>query len=321
MRVIGAFSFYDPRTQAKPDRKQPLRRAKTPKGEANPFGEIHPNRTCGPLPRMIEIPSRSFLIATPCDDGHRLCYWESLRAFERAYYSGQIPTSHRFEVVTTQGDSLIPRGRNNIAYAFLKSNHDFLFSIDSDLDFRPEDVIRLADLAAIHNTDILAGLYAIKQDELRWCINSFRGQELKMDGSLQEIAMAPGGLNITHRRVFESMIKAAPTWDKWRVDYTEDATLRDGWDFYFNGVVFDLEAFPDKPRGRYLSEDWGFSYFARKLGFRIWCDPQSIFLHCGNFLYPKQVRRLSLEEVQKNQIQQDDGTTVPIEPKMKGVKV
>jgi hypothetical protein len=257
---------------------------------------------------------KSFLIVTPCDDGHKLCFWESLRAFERAYYSGALNTAHRFEVLTTPGDSLVPRARNNLAWTFLtQTSHDYLFSIDSDLDFRADDVVRMADLAAGGNLDMLAGLYAIKQDDLRWCINSAPDAKADPETGLQEITMAPGGLNVTHRRVFERMIEAGPTWDKWPVEYTEDMTGRQQWDFYFSGVVRDLKAFPDKPLGRYLSEDWGFSYFARSLGFRIMLDTKTVMLHRGECFYPKQARRLTQDEVASQQIKQPDGTTTPMQ--------
>lgn len=261
----------------------------------------------------MTAPARSFLIVTPCDDGHKFCFWESLRAFEKAYHRGELATPHRFEVLTIPGDSLVPRARNNLAWTFLtQTDHDYLISLDSDLDFRPDDVLRLADIAAAHDLDLLAGLYAIKQDELRWCINSAPGAVPDAITGLQPITMAPGGLNIAHRRVFERMIDAAPTWPHWRVDFTEDMTKRDQWNFYFNGVVLDPAEWPDKPRGRYLSEDWGFSYFARKLGFTIWLDVKTVMLHRGETFFPKQARRLTAEEVEAQKINQPDGTTTPI---------
>jgi hypothetical protein len=261
----------------------------------------------------IDVPGRSFFIATPCDDGHKLCFWDSLRAFERLYHKGEIPTRHSFTAICPTGDSLVPRARNNIAYAFHeKTDHDYLFQIDSDLDFAPADVIRLADLAVLNDFDILCGKYAIKQDELRWCINEIEGCGADPDTGLQKIAMAPGGLTIIHRRVFSKMIAEAKAWPHWRVEYTEDSTGRDGWDFYFNGVVLDLEWFPDKPRGRYLSEDWGFSYFARKLGFNIYLDTRTVFLHCGTCMYPKQARRMTAEEVARGEVANPDGTVQPM---------
>jgi hypothetical protein len=264
---------------------------------------------------MTQPPPRSFLIATPCDDGHKLCFWESLRAFEHQYHSGQLRTKHHFSSFMLPGDSLVPRARNNIAWSFLtQTAHDFLFQIDSDLDFRPEDLIRLADLAAGLDLDVLAALYAIKQDELRWCINANPGEKPDPATGLHKITMAPGGLHIVNRRVFMAMIHAGATWPHWNLEFDEDMTKRLMWNFYFNGVVRDPVEWPDKPNGRYLSEDWGFSYFARKLGFTIWLDTKTVALHRGECFYPRQARRLSREEVESGRIGQPDGSTTLINP-------
>jgi hypothetical protein len=260
----------------------------------------------------IVTPSRSFLIATPVDDGHKHCFWESVRRFERAYYSGQLDTPHKFEVFTMPGDSLVPRARNNLAHMFRHWAHfDALFPIDSDLDFRPEDIIRMADLFARRDLDYLAGRYAIKQPEHRWCENPLPGEQPDADG-LMKIAHAPGGIHILSRRMVESMIAKADTWPHWRIRYTDDAAQDERWNLYFNGVVVDPEYFPDRPLGRYLSEDWGISYLARKMGFTVWCDTRTVMLHRGEIFYPLGARRLSKEEVEAGMIQQPDGGQTPI---------
>lgn len=259
----------------------------------------------------------SFLIATPCDDGHKLCFWDSVRAFERAYYSGKLAevTPHQFEFVALPGDSLVPRARNNFAYFFRqRPQFDYIFPVDSDLDFRIEDILRLADLAATNDLDFLCGLYAIKEDNLRWCINSIPGELPDPVTGLQKIGCAPGGMHVISRRCIDAMVAAAPTWDRWRIAYNDDHTLEERWDLYFNGVIHDPTFFPEHPIGRYLSEDWGISYLARKLGFTVWCDTRTVMLHRGECFYPKQARRLSYEEVEAGQIKQPDGSTTPINP-------
>lgn len=259
-------------------------------------------------------PSRSFLIVTPCDDGHKFCFWESLRRFERALHTGQLDTPHRFEVITMPGDSLVPRARNNLLHTFFtRTDFDFIFPLDSDLDFTPQDVIRLADLAAGRDLDFLAGRYAIKEPNLRWCENGLPGETPDADGLLR-ISMAPGGIHLISRRCIAAMIAAADTWPHWRIRYTCDAAQDERWNLYFAGVVLDPEMFPDRPLGRYLSEDWGISYLARKLGFTIWCDTRTVMLHRGEIFYPLGARRLTEEETRAGLIHQPDGTTTPIIP-------
>jgi len=110
------------------------------------------------------------------------------------------------------------------------------------------------------------------------------------------------------------MIEAADAWPAWRIKYTDDAHLDERWNLYYNGVVFDLEMWPDRPLGRYLSEDWGISYLARKLGYPIVCDTRTVALHRGEIFYPLGARRLTQEEVAAGAITQPDGSQTPIGP-------
>lgn len=253
----------------------------------------------------------SFLIVTPCDDGHKLCFWESVRMFERLYYSGKLPTQHRFEIQTVPGDSLVPRARNNLAYSYYtRTAFDYIFPLDSDLDFTPDDLIRLADLASLHDLDFLCGRYAIKDPGLRWCENAKPGATIDPVTGLLELATAPGGVHMISRRAITKAIETARAgaWPHWRIQYTDDQHRDERWNLYYNGVVLDLEEWPDRPLGRYLSEDWGISYLMRKLGFRIFCDTRSILLHRGEIFYPLGTRRLSREEVEAGKITQPDGS-------------
>lgn len=285
--------------------------AATPAPEAPPPmapGGVIPPAPAGP------VPGKSFLIYTPCDDGHKLCFWESIRRFERAYYSGQLNTPHRFEVVTPHGDSLVPRARNNGVHFFLTATQaDYMFPLDSDLDFTPQDVLRMADVIAGRDLDFICGRYAIKEPNLRWCENSLPGKLPDADG-LVEVAAAPGGIHIISRRMLYAMIASADAWTHWRIKYTDDAHHDERWNLYYAGVVFDPVSWPDRPLGRYLSEDWGISYLARCLGFPIICDTRTVALHRGEIFYPLGARRITAEEAAAGAIQNPDGSVTAITP-------
>lgn len=250
---------------------------------------------------------KSFLITTPVDDGHKLCFWESVRQFERAYYTGQLNTPHRFEFKTFPGDSLVPRARNNALIYFLRQTpFDVIFPLDSDLDFTPFDLLHMADLFVARDMDFLCGRYAIKEPGLRWCENGLPGEVPDAEGVLK-LACAPGGIHMISRRCIETMIAAADSWPHWLIRYTDDAGLDERFNLYFNGVVKDLVEWPDRPLGRYLSEDWGISYLARKLGFPILCATRAVALHRGETFYPIGARRMTQEETEKG-IRQPDGS-------------
>lgn len=249
------------------------------------------------LPEKLRI-----LVVTPCDDGHKLCFWNSLRAFEKS----PDPAGHRYDILTPPGDSLIPRARNNYNHTFyFGSDFDYLLWIDSDLDFRPADIWRLAS----HRLPLVAGTYYIKDATGRPCINTLPGEAADPDTGLLRVATAGTGALLYHRSVIAAMIGVAGTWPHWRLAYKDDATQETRYNVFFNGVVDDPE-FSHTPR--YLSEDWAFCWFARKLGYDVMLDTRAVFLHRGEIDYPLHARRLTAEEQAAGHIAQPDGTFTPM---------
>jgi hypothetical protein len=251
-------------------------------------------------------PYRVF-VSTPCDDGHKLCFWDSLRALERASLLGQ--TKHRYRIHTTPGDSLVPRARNNHAHTFYHDTaDDILLSLDSDLDFTVGDIERLLE----DPWPIMAGRYAIKQPELRWCLNNLPGQKVDPFTQREFVSTSGTGFLATFRHVFGTLMTEASAWPHWRIRYNDDASKGTVHNLYFNGVVLDPEWFPGFPEGRYLSEDWGFCYLARKHGFPIACDHRVTAFHRGEISYPLNARRLSHEEESAGIIHQPDGSVTKL---------
>lgn len=246
------------------------------------------------LPLQLRV-----LIITPCDDGHKREYWESIRALERR----RDPAGHIYDVITPHGDSLIPRARNNYHHIWRSMPYDVIGWLDSDLDFRPEDVWKLVS----NRLPIVAGRYPIKEKTLRWCVNAIPGEVADPNTGLQKVACAGTGALFIHRCVDEAMMKMAPMWPHWPVLYKcDNETSVTKYHFYHHGVIDDPKEFGHTPRD--MSEDWSFCYFARKLGFDIVMDHNATFLHIGQISYPLEARRLTREEVEAQKINQPDGT-------------
>lgn len=223
------------------------------------------------LPNQLQV-----YISTPCDDGHKLCYWQSLLALANSR------SQHHFRLQAVPGDSLVSRIRNRIAHDFyFNTADDYLFTIDSDTDYTPQDVVQTVE----RRVPIIAGCYAIKQEELRWCLNELDGEQIDPVTKLKKIALAGTGWLCIHRSVIGRMINAAATWRKWRMDFIDDSTHARSFDLYHVGVVDDPKWFSHSPR--YLSEDWGICYLARKLGYDIWLDTECVVLHRGETFYPR----------------------------------
>jgi hypothetical protein len=246
----------------------------------------------------------SVFISTPCDDGHKLCYWQSLLALQATPPKDGVT----FIPWPTPGDSLIPRARNNAVWFWhTQTRYDYLLFLDSDLEFVPDTVFSMVS----HRLPIVCGLYGKKQDDLGWVINNLRGAEpFPIDGGLYKIACGGTGAMLLHRSVITAMLEKADWWwnekHHWRIRYKDDNDQTERWHLFAHAVIDDPDEFPHSPRD--MSEDWSFCYYARKIGFDVWLDTWARFLHEGSAKYPRQARRLTAEEIATGQIIQPDGT-------------
>jgi hypothetical protein len=243
-------------------------------------------------------------VAVPADDGHRLTFWRSLMDLMIAPEQNGV----KYRIVPVPGDSLIPRIRNNLLWLwYTQTKDDFLLFLDTDLDFRVEDVHSLV----AHRLPIVAGLYGKKQPEMGWVINALKGEPaFNIDGGIHRVACAGTGAFLVHRSVVDKMVSEATNWPHWKIRYIDDADKTERWHLFSHVVIDDPVEFPHSPRD--MSEDWAFCYYARKLGFDVWLDTAAVFLHEGAALYPLQARRLSREEVTLQKINQPDGTVTPM---------
>lgn len=233
------------------------------------------------LPQRLRVS-----IATPIDDGHKFCYWQSLLSLATAR------TGHDFRLALFPGDSLIPRARDNMNHLFyFGTADDYNFFVDSDIDFRIEDILQIVD----RRLPLCAGLYAIKEEKLRWCMNTIKDEPADPATGLQKVATAGTGFFCYHRSVVARLIAAAPQWPHWKVRYIDDAHRDERYHLFADEVIDDPEEFTHSPRR--MSEDWSFCYFARKLGYDVWMDTKVITLHDGGIKYPLNTRRLTEQEV------------------------
>jgi hypothetical protein len=170
------------------------------------------------------------------------------------------------KVAFKMGDSLVSRARNNLTHDFLKSDCDYMLQIDSDIVFTNDQIKRLAS----HDLPIVGGLYAIKEDNLRWCSNALVEAKVMKNGLLRARETGTGFL-IVHRDVFHSIREDHPE----RV-FKCDMDKEMKFDYWAVGVR----------DGRYLSEDWWFCKDARDAGYEIFVDTKVRVGHLGITRYP-----------------------------------
>lgn len=201
-------------------------------------------------------------------------------------------------------ESLITRARNYCVDEFLRSDCTHMMFIDSDIGFDYLDVIRLLHLCnPEEGRDIVTAPYPKKT--IAWekvtqavkngyaddnpfklaevtgdyVFNPVEGQKTMKVGELVEIKEGGTGFMMIHRSVFEKYAKAYP-----ELQYKPDHARTKNFDGSSMITAF-FDCVIDPESKRYLSEDYMFSQYARKIGLRIWMAPWMRLLHVGTMQF------------------------------------
>lgn len=201
-------------------------------------------------------------------------------------------------------ESLITRARNYCVDEFLRSDATHLMFIDSDIGFNYKDVITLLHLTdPKEGRDIVTGPYPKKT--IAWekvkkavdmgfandnphMLDQFVGDyvfnpasnigSFRVDEPV-EIREGGTGFMMIHRDTFVKYAEAYP-----ELLYKPDHARTE----HFDGTreitaFFDTVIDPDTKR--YLSEDYMFSQYARKIGLKVWLCPWMQLKHVGSYIF------------------------------------
>lgn len=198
--------------------------------------------------------------------------------FVRSLLACQQNGAPRFNNITfIDGDSLVNRARNSCAEQFLNGPHTHLVFIDTDIEFIPEDVDKIAAHLR-RGVSIVSGLYPKKQDVLEWVCNGIEGEKPDEHG-LTKIRYAGTGFLAIAREVFIDLM-AGPCRDRWSWSDNGQGERRRIYDFF---PVGNFE-YPDGNR-RFLSEDWYFCELAAQAGHPVYVDESIKTRHIGKKTY------------------------------------
>jgi hypothetical protein len=226
---------------------------------------------------------KKVLIATPFYNGQ--VHHGYLRSVLQVIMAG---TGRGYNVaVYTLTDSLITRARNNAVATFLDGDWDYLFWIDADISFEPEQFFRILDA----QRGVAAAGYPLKTfftpveptnlvgrdleaSMLRYAVTLPDGEITVPEDGFIEVPEAATGFMCVHRPVLEQMTEAFPN-----LRYKSDQAGLGGPASPNHYLFFDTMVEGE----RYLSEDYAFCRRAQSIGVQIWLDLRSELTHTGSY--------------------------------------
>ena len=233
--------------------------------------------------------SKSVFIATPMYGG--MChgsYAKSVFNTMKFLLDNGIEVQYR----DMYNNSIITEARDLFTHMFLNSGCDYLFFIDADQSFKPEDVLRMIN----EDKDIIGGVvpkkrmnwesiseavkHGVPSDMLSKFSGEFNlslmpGQEQPEDFTKSfEVSHIGTGMMIIHKSVFEKLKDSTREYT-----YTGSGILGanpgDKMNEYWNTNISD--------EGKLMGEDVNFCYMWRKLGGKVYAAPYAKTTHVGSY--------------------------------------
>lgn len=157
-------------------------------------------------------------------------------------------------------------GRNSAVADFLSGTANRLLFIDSDMIWKPEEIIRLLAMSTV--MDIVVAAYPTREEPMGFFIKVQDGQNIPLnEHGCAAIDGLGIGMTILHRKVLEDLSAKAPL-----IRYMSQSALP--W-------VFKFEVY----EGAFRGEDIGFFEDAKKLGHQCWLDPTITPGHFGRKIF------------------------------------
>ena len=261
-----------------------------------------------------ELKNKKIFVGTPMYGG--MCHGTYTKAcLSLANIGAQYDLDIIFFYVLNE--SLITRARNYIVDEFLRSDCTHLMFIDSDIDFNAVDVLILASLCndnrpiiggpcpkkciaweKVHKA-VCMGIGNENPEELgkytgRFTINTTeKTTEVRINEPVEMLEIGTGFM-IIQRNTFEKIRDAYPQFS-YKADHSQHFNGERYIHAFFDTVI-DNEAYAGKGAGgsdRYLSEDYMFCQWARKIGLTTWLCPWMEISHSGTYLFNGSLRVLA----------------------------
>jgi hypothetical protein len=215
--------------------------------------------------QSYNLAGRKLFVALPAYD-----FKVSLKlAVSLARLAQQLP-QHGIELTIGSicGCSVVSRARNLLVRDFLDSDCTELMFIDADINFDPEDVLRLMAWASDPKKGIVGGVPRTRKTNKVYIAQLDQDEEgvtMNRMGLVQAKRIATAFMMV-RREVFERLVNENPQWNYY--DHNTDKQLN---------AVFDFLVTEEG----YMGEDYLFCDRARALGYEVWIDPTIKLGHMG----------------------------------------
>lgn len=218
----------------------------------------------GPVKEVeFNLKGQKVMLALPVNRDFPWQTAASLMQAQRACFERGILLDVQF----VTGCSLVDKARNEIVHAFLKSDFERLFWIDSDIEFDAKDFIRLLCLS--QKMQIVGASYPMKIDEPTFVIKTQDNKHIPCnEWNCMEVDGFGHGFVVVHKDVYLKLSIMAP-----KVKYHN---LPEPVAQVYNNGIFDDE---------YLGEDIFFFKAAQGAGFKVHLDPSFTVGHVGSKVY------------------------------------
>lgn len=178
-------------------------------------------------------------------------------------------------LLTLTNSSLITQARSKIANFFINNTeHEYLFFLDSDIGFNPDDVLKLMS----HQVPIVSGAYPMKIIPERYCVDVVQPEE--RHGDLLKINGNGMGFVLIHRQVFLDIAKHYPNLKYVPSNYHSDTPHSP--EEMNNSFHFFAE---QQSENGFMSEDKSFFHRAKQVGYNIFLDTSIRLNHTGYHIY------------------------------------
>ncbi len=273
------------------------------------------------LDSKIEIPlgllrQKHIFIATPCYGGQLgEPYFRSMMRFAILCNKYDI----KYTISTLANESLITRGRNTLTSFFMENSEaTHLFFIDADIEFNPEDILRMV----AYDKPIVVGAYPKKAINWHSIMEATRNDpeetpdtieghssnyvvnfdfvkdvdgnktpQVQIVDNLVKLKDAGTGFMCIQKEVIQQMFDWYP-----ETKYVNDINV----DQKFEPFMYALfDCIIDPESRRYLSEDYTFCRRWQEKGGDVFLDPRTALNHVGHYTFRGNIRKLFTGENRK----------------------